>query len=183
MSALPPPPPGFGPPSEPPGYGPGYVPAGPPAHHGPAAQPESMKKAVLLMRIAGVLALLSLVLVFTMRDTIEEMIRDDNPTASDSTIDAAVGFGITFALIFGLLGAGLWFWMAWANGEGKTWARTLATVFFAVSVLGLFSNLAQPSPAISKLLGVVQFLLGLGAIIFMYRPESSHYYRQRSAGY
>ena len=33
---------------------------------------------------------------------------------------------IIYTILIGLISIGLWLWMAWANGRGKGWARTVA---------------------------------------------------------
>ena len=43
------------------------------------------------------------------------------------------------------------------------------------------ASFAQEQTIVSRLLGIVVFLIGLGAIVLMYRPESSRYYEQESA--
>src|SRR5260370_33451800 len=37
--------------------------------------------------------------------------------------------------IAGLIGAGLWLWMARGNKRARSWARVLATVFFGLATL------------------------------------------------
>ena len=82
-----------------------------------------------------------------------------------------------------VLGTALWVWMAIMNDKGKKWARIVATVFFGIAVLSAITTLmgSTPTPTLSKVLSVVNLLVGLGAIILMYRPESSRYYEQQSA--
>lgn len=156
-------------------YGGGQY-GGPPAQ---IAQPQSLKLAVRLMQAGGVLALLSLLSVFVLRGQLEDQLKDSGLTQSQ--VDSALAIGMGVGVVFGLLGAALWFWMAYANGKGKKWARIVATVFFGISVLGLLSTLIQEGTVVGKVLQVVQFLIGLGAIIMMYKPESTQYYNQQSA--
>ncbi len=183
-SAPPPPPPppdgGYG---QAPAYGPG--PAGGPSGP-PAARPPAMDQAVRLMQVGGIIALIGVVVGLFSRGTIRDAIAKANETAtgsklSESQIDAAATASFAFAIVVGLVGAGLWFWMARANGNGRKWARTVATVFFVLSLLSLFGSLVQTEPIITRLLGVVQFLVGAAAIYFLYRKESTAFYAARSA--
>jgi hypothetical protein len=83
----------------------------------------------------------------------------------------------------------VWLWMACANGKGKSWARTLSTVLAAVSagflVLGLLlaavidvdTGGSTGQRSLGFVLSVLQVSVGLGAVWYMYRPESSEFYR------
>ncbi len=142
-------------------------------------RPSSLSTAVLLMRIGGLIAALSVLAALGVRSEVEAALRESRPYASQSEIDAAVTLGIGFAVFFGLVGAGLWFWMASANNQGRSWARVVASVFFGFSVLSVISTQAQPGATVSKLVNLVQFGIGLAAIVLMYRPDASRYYALR----
>jgi hypothetical protein len=43
----------------------------------------------------------------------------------------------TVGIISALLPIALWLWMAWANGRGRNWARSLSTALFGVATLDL----------------------------------------------
>jgi hypothetical protein len=113
-----------------------------------------------------------------------------NDTINDGTVQA---IGYSSAAFTVLLGVGLWLWMAWANGKGKAWARTLATVLGCMYggfwVLGLAAVAildaelgAQPRAArlIGSSVGLVTLLVGSYALWLMYRPESSAFYAASS---
>jgi hypothetical protein len=103
------------------------------------------------------------------------------------------------SIVIGIIGALAWLWIAWKNGAGRNWARVLATVFFALSCLGLPELLtgghlsAMPStltaadgatitvpplsiPAWLIAGGVVNWLLGLAIIILLWQRAASRYY-------
>ena len=67
------------------------------------------------------------------------------------------------------------------DSSSGTWARIVATVFFGLSVLSLVAGLAQTGTLVSRLLSILSFLVGAVAIFFMYRKESSAFYRAASA--
>ncbi|GAB3422991.1 hypothetical protein [Flindersiella endophytica] len=157
---------------------------------GPAMRPErpaSVTMAVRLMYAGGVLSILSLLSTLLMtgqiRDAAEQAAKDSGGVLSQSQIDAIVTGSIIAALVFGLIGAGLWFLMAWQNGKGANWARIVGTVFFGIETLSAIYTLAvgQGNTAISMVLLVLIWLVGLAAVIFMWRPESSEFYKAASA--
>ena len=71
--------------------------------------------------------------------------------------------------------------MAVTNGQGKSWARVVATVLGGLNVLGTLLTLA---PAARRPLTLVTSLLSLAlaAVILwlLYRPESTRYYEAMS---
>jgi hypothetical protein len=51
---------------------------------------------------------------------------------------------ITMLTVIGLVIIALWLWMARANGQGRDWARILATVLAGLATLELISVMLQP---------------------------------------
>ncbi|MFV0463285.1 MAG: hypothetical protein ACK5MP_08855 [Nostocoides sp.] len=188
----PPPPPPAGPavpnPYEATGSaGTGYeaMPGMTPANAGPVpARPKAMDTAVQLMRAGGVLALLGTVFIFLVRDEIrtaaEKAMRDSGETYNQATVDAVVTMAMAMGVAMGVLGAALWFWMASANGKGRAWARIVATVLFAISVLSVLGSLVSAPSLLSALPSLISVLIGAAAIFFMYKRESSSWYTEMS---
>jgi hypothetical protein len=78
-------------------------------------------------------------------------------------------------IISGLIVAGLWLWMAWKTGAGRGWARVLSTIFFAMQCLGLLASFGYHS-GIAVILTLVEWGIGLAALILLWRPESSEFF-------
>ncbi|MGG5260314.1 hypothetical protein, partial [Phycicoccus avicenniae] len=196
--STPPPPdqpaPGSTPPPAPPAdpYGSAPPPAAPnpygsaPAYSqapaaGPVTRPKSMDMAVLLMRVGAALSVLSIILSFATTGDIREQARqaleEQGQTVDPTVVDAAVTIGIVFGVVLGLLGAGLWLFMAWANGKGKSWARIVSTVLFAVSLVFFLIGLAQPTALLSRILSIVSILLGGYIVFLLWKKESSEFYK------
>jgi hypothetical protein len=81
-------------------------------------------------------------------------------------------------VIVGIIIAGLWLWMAWKTGAGRNWARVLSTIFFGFSCLGLIGVIADLSGgrAISSVLPLVGWGIGLAALIHLWKRESSEFF-------
>jgi hypothetical protein len=152
---------------------------------GPVEQPPSITRAVLLMRVGAALSLVASVATLlmreTMRDLIEKAATERGTTISSEETDLALNVGLGFAVLGGLIGAGLWLWMAWANGKGAPWARIVATVLFGFSLLSGLAGLLQPEPLPTRLLALLGILVGGSVIVLLYRRDSSEFYRARSA--
>ena len=138
------------------------------------------------MWAGAALSVLSLIYSMTtiggLKDDIREQLEKSDTSVSQSTIDAAYGITIASLVLFGLVGAFLWAWMAWKNGQGRSWARIVATVFAAFNVLGLLFTLAGGnSEPLSAIASVVSSVLGVVIVVLLWRKESTHFYEATTA--
>jgi uncharacterized membrane protein (DUF2068 family) len=147
-------------------------------------QPQSVRIAVMLMYVgAGLSALgliVTLVLIGHIRNTVEAALRRAK-TATPLTpaqIHSGATVVIVLAIVIALIGIGLWLWMAWANGKGKGWARIVATVFFGLDTLALIFNGSRT--ATTLIFAGLGWLVGLGALIFLWRRDTTQYIQQQS---
>jgi hypothetical protein len=84
---------------------------------------------------------------------------------------------VVAGIIWGLIVAGLWLWMAWKTGAGRSWARVLSTVFFGFMCLGLIIGLSQLSDgAVAFLFTLAEWGAGLAAIIYLWKHESTVFF-------
>ena len=144
--------------------------------------PQSIQNAVKLMYVGAGLSAVSLIVGLLTVNSLKNAIQTANRTAAKpltaSQLHTAEAVGIASIVVFGLLGIGLWLWMARANGRGKSWARVVASVLFGLNTLGLLSVIARPNASLTKIFDVLVWLVGLGAIVFLYRRDSSEYFAQ-----
>jgi hypothetical protein len=116
------------------------------------------------------------------RTQIEDAMAGQDATMTPSQIDGFVTFAIALGVVFGLLGVGLWLLMAWANGKGRSWARIVATVLFALNAVSLLTSLPQLGSApLPVALSALTVLVGGAAVYFLWRKESSDWFRAQSA--
>jgi hypothetical protein len=172
------------------------VPPEPPASSGPwgdpqqwstpepedAEQPASIRLAVRLMWVGAALSVLRIFAVFLQTDEIrEQVVENATERLSPSEVDAAVAGALTVAGLLGVVGTALWVWMATTNGQGKSWARTTATVLGAVNVVVTFVGVAVGQlPAIGLVIAIVTIVLAVSILVLLYKPESSRYYELMS---
>jgi hypothetical protein len=89
-------------------------------------------------------------------------------------------------LVAGIVAAvivtGLWLWMAWKTGAGRSWARVLSTVFFGFACLRLLSTVLAAGGSGGKVLALVVTLIdwsiALAALIQLWQRESSDFFVQ-----
>lgn len=146
------------------------------------AAPPSIQNAVKLMYVGAALSAVSLIVglltIGSLKSAIQTASRKASKPLTTPELHTAEAVGVASIIVLGLLGIGLWLWMARANGSGKSWARVVASVLFGLNTLGLLSVIVRPNSALTKIFDLLVWLVGLGAIVFLYRRESSEYFAQ-----
>src|ERR1700735_272175 len=143
-----------------------------------ATAPPSVQTAVRFMYAGAALSAIGLILGVATAHSLRHAILVKYPHYTTSQLHAAEVVAVVAVVIGGLLALGLWILMAWANGKGKSWARIISSVLFAISTLDLLTTVARPHSIVSLLFGVLVWLAGLGAIVLLWRKESSAYFQQ-----
>ena len=140
------------------------------------APPTPVLQAVKLMYAGAIVSAVSLIITLVTVGSLKTAIHNADPSLSASKLHSAEVAAVAVAIIFGLIGIGLWLWMAYANKAGKNWARITATVFFGLDTLSVLTSFRQAEPILSRLISILVWLIGLGAIVLLYQRESSAYF-------
>jgi sulfite exporter TauE/SafE len=82
---------------------------------------------------------------------------------------------VILLVIVGIIALLLWVWMAWANNKGSNWARIVATVLFGLNTISVLLEVGRAS--ITIIVVAIGWLVGLGAIVFLWRKETTAYIR------
>jgi len=147
----------------------------------PPGPPQPVRTAVLLMYAGAALSAIEIIIGLVTISSLKNAIRSRYPGYTSSQLHTAEVVGVTTVVVIGLIGVGLWLWMAWANGAGKSWARIVASVFFGLNTIDLLTLVARPHATFGLALAILVWLIGLGAILLLWQRESSAYYQARSA--
>jgi hypothetical protein len=139
--------------------------------------PPSVTNAVRLMYVGAGLAALGLILELVSLSALKTAIRNASPNLTTAQVNSAEAVAVGIFVVVGLIGIGLWIWMALANKAGHNWARIVATVLFGLDTLFLLASLVRAGAAAGLIAGVVTWLVGLGATILLWRKESSAYFQ------
>lgn len=145
------------------------------------AAPPSVLTAVKFMYAGAALSALGFIISLVTVSSVRTAIRKADPSYTSAQIHTAEIAVVGGAVLVGLIGVGLWLWMAWANGRGRSWARIVASVLFAINTLDLFLSLARPHAVLGLVFSLLVWLAGLGAIVFLWRSESSAYFSASKA--
>jgi hypothetical protein len=91
---------------------------------------------------------------------------------------------VTVTIAWSLAQIALWLWMAQANGQGRNWARSLATALFGLATLSLSSLFRQSVFHISFVLTaagpivpLLTWLAGLAVVWLLWRPASTAFFK------
>lgn len=158
----------------------------PPQRPAAPQQPSSIALAVKLMYAGAVLSVLSLIYTVTtlpdLKDDIRAELLKSDSDVTQSMIDAAYAVTITLAIVFGLIGALLWVWMAWKNGQGRGWARVVATVLGGLNLVALlFAAAGNNTDTVSLLLSTVSVVLAIVILVLLWKRESTEFYTATAA--
>lgn len=140
------------------------------------AAPTPVLQAVKLMYAGAIVSAISLIITLVTVGSLKTAIHNADPSLSASKLHSAEVAAVAVAVIFGLIGIGLWLWMAYANKAGKNWARITATVFFGLDTLSVLTSFRQAEPILTRLISILIWLIGLGTIVLLYQRESSAYF-------
>ena len=157
-----------------------YPSTGKPVEPERPAAPPSVVNAVKLMYAGAAVSTVSLVISLVDISGTKAAIRKARPTLTAAQVNQLNTFIITLAIVSGVIGIALWLWMAKANGQGRNWARILSSVLFGLATLDMFGVLSQPKTLLGLVFPVLTWLIGLGAVILLWRRDSTAFFKPRS---
>jgi hypothetical protein len=129
------------------------------------------------MYVGAVLSGLNLISTFFQTDELRDSIRDSDSSLTEQQVEDTANAFIAVGVVIGLVAIGLWIWMAITNGQGKSWARIVATVLGGLSIVGSLFNIAlAQATALGMVFIVVQLVLAIVILVLLYRPDSSRFY-------
>jgi hypothetical protein len=143
----------------------------------PTSAPLTVSRAAQVMYVGVAASLVGVVIDLLMRHTIRTAIVQNSTKLTPSQVSNGYHAELVLLIVFGLIGAGLWFWMARSCLAGKNWARIASTVFFGIDTVALLLNAtAAPGGGLTRLYGIVVWAIGLTAIVLLWRRSSSAYF-------
>jgi hypothetical protein len=154
---------------------------------GPAQEPEQIRpprsvlNAVKLMYAGAALEVIAVIIAVVTIGTLKSAILARHPAYTAAQLHSAEVARTVPLVIGGLIAIGLWLWMAWANGKGRSWARIVSAVFFGINTLDLLISLLQVHAVATLIIGVVIWLVGLGAVVLIFSKESGAFYNRQLA--
>lgn len=140
--------------------------------------PQSITRAVQLMYAGAAASLIGIIIALTTLGSIKSQIHSKNLSLTATQVNNAEHVAIGVLIASGLIGAALWLWMAQSSKAGKNWARIVSTVLFAIETINVVAGAsAISSGGASRIYSIVIWLIGLGAIIFLWQRSSTEYFK------
>jgi hypothetical protein len=140
--------------------------------------PPSVLNAVKLMYAGAAISTVSLIISLVDISGTKAAIKKARPNLTATQVSQLNTFIIGLAIVSGLVGIALWLWMARANDQGKNWARIVSTVLFGLATLDLIGVFSQPKTVLGLVFPVLVWLIGAGAVWFLWRPESTAFFKR-----
>jgi hypothetical protein len=143
--------------------------------------PHSVRNAVKLMYTGAALEVLALIVTLLTISSLKSAILKAHPGYTAARLHTAEVDRASSLVVGAVIAIGLWLWMAWANGRGRSWARIVSAVFFGINTLDLIISFALVRAAATMIVGVVIWLVGLAAIVLLFSKESGPFYSQQAS--
>ena len=141
--------------------------------------PQSVLNAVKCMYAGAAVSAVEIIISLTTIGGLKSAIEKTYPKYTVAQVHTTEVASIAGLVISGLLGVGLWVLMARLNLSGRHWARILASVLFGINTLELLTTFTRPSTILGLVFAVALWVVGLGAIVFLWRRESSEFFQPR----
>ncbi|SDK64513.1 Yip1 family protein [Arthrobacter sp. ok362] len=140
----------------------------------PGPVPQLVNTSFWLIIAAGALWVISMLISLGSLDTpaVRDMFEQQMATSGTKVdFESIKGVLIGTIVVFALISAGLYALVAFNVRKGKNWARILGTVFAALSIFNI----------IPLSLATLAALVGIAAIVLLYLPAASPYFRKRQS--
>ena len=146
---------------------------------GPA--PQTVQNAIKLMYAGAAVSVVDIIITIATASSVRSRIAKNPPKINGKVADAAqisqlAHFLTGFLLIEGVVGLALWLLMAWKSGQGRSWARIMSSVLFGFSTLSLLFLARGGQTVLGIAVVLVTWLIGLGAIVLLWRSASSTFF-------
>jgi len=151
-----------------------------PMSQGPTGpRPASIDMAVKLIWVAVALTVLSTLLSFLyLDDAVDAALKSD--ATGTLTEDGARSAVIVVTILILASGVGLYAMLAVFIGKGKNWARIVYTVLAAIFLLLGILSFGGDQAVASMLLGLVQIVITIATLFFLWKRESSDWLTGRT---
>jgi quinol-cytochrome oxidoreductase complex cytochrome b subunit len=146
-------------------------------------RPKSVENAFLLWLIIIGLAVISIIITLTVgsdnfMDAARDALKGQNKTEQEikDYANAAKVFTAVIAVVF----IALYLLFAYKMRAGRNWARITLTVLGGLNVVSILFSLRNAG-GVGVVIALIQAIVILAAIYFMYRPEANQYYQASRA--
>ena len=138
--------------------------------------PGPVLTAVRLMYAGAAVSFVNVVVSLAAINQIKTVFEAQHPLAQGAAQGIAT-LAAAAVIIGGAVAIGVWLTLASASRKGRSWARTAGTILFGLDTIWLLGTLGKANIPVIKTFGVLIWLIGLMALISLWRRQSSGYFR------
>jgi hypothetical protein len=138
--------------------------------------PPSVANAVKVMYVGAVTSILGIIVDIVTVHATKIAIERRSHHLTASQIDASQHVLVAGFIVGGLIGAAAWIFLARNCQRGRNWARITGTVLFALATVDTIVGLTAPLAGAVKIWGALVWLVGLTAVVFLWRRPSSEFF-------
>ena len=143
--------------------------------------PAAVRNAVKVMYAGAAASLVGIVIDVITVGATKSAIAKRSPAMSASQVSSTQHVLVISFIVGGLIGAAVWIFLARACQSGKNWARITGSVLFAIAKIDTVVGLTAPLAGLVKLWAVIVWLVALTAIVFLWRRESTAFFKATPA--
>jgi hypothetical protein len=139
--------------------------------------PPQVANALKAMYAGAAATIVGVVIEILTVNATKTAIEKHSPNLSASQVASTQHVLIIGAIAGGLVALCAWIVIARACQNGRRWARITGTVFFALATVDTIVSAVSPVAAPVKIWWPVIWLAGLTAVIFLWRPASTAFFK------
>ena len=143
--------------------------------------PASVHNAVKTMYLGAATSLLGIVIDIVTVSSTKAAIARHSKNMTASQLSSTQHVLIAGFVAGGVIAAVVWIVLARSCQRGRGWARITGTVLFALATVDTLVGLGTPVALAVRLWAVLVWLVGLTAVVFLWRRDSSAYFKQTPA--
>jgi hypothetical protein len=148
----------------------------------PPPMPGSVASAVRAMYAGAGVSAISVIIGLAVSGSASSEIRRAHPNLTPSQVSAYAHLNLVSVIVVGLIGIGLWIWLARKCQQGMNWARVTGTVLFGIDTVLQVFGFTQPITFVARIPGLVIWLVGLAAVALLWRPDAASFFRGPAPG-
>jgi hypothetical protein len=144
-----------------------------------APAPAPVRAAVKLMYAGAVVSAIFFVVGLVTVGSTRTALKKAYPKYTAHQISQILTADVIIGIVVGLLSVGLWVFLARACQRGRNWARITGTALFALDTVLILLSVISFRGGAAVLVDLLIWLIGLGAIVMLWRKESSAFFAQQ----
>jgi hypothetical protein len=142
--------------------------------------PPQVSNAIKTMYVGAVTSILGIVIDILTVNATKTAIEKRSHHLTASQINSSQHVLVIGFVVAGLVGAAVWIFLARAAKNGNNWARITGTVLFALATVDTIVGASAPLAGTAKIWGLIVWLVGLTAVIFLWQRASTAFFKGTS---